>query len=83
MKNRPREPEAEEWGRLVHLNEESLGPRESTSIHEGDPGVLGTRKATPTFWGSASTSVKWVDSMTSSSCNTLYMPAHSVSFLIF
>lgn len=49
---------------------------------KGDPGVLGTRKATPTFWGSASTSVKWVDSMTSSSSNTLYMPAYSVSFLI-
>ena len=51
MKNRPREPEAEEWGRLVHLNEESLGPRESTSIHEGRSGGPGYQESHSYFLG--------------------------------
>lgn len=43
---------------------EKPGTQELASGVKGDPGVLDTRKATPTFWGSTCTSVKWVDSVT-------------------
>lgn len=47
---------------------------------EEDPGVLEKRKATTTLWVSISTSVKWVDSVSFSSFNTVF---DNLSFILY
>lgn len=64
------------------LTTEWAEPGTQTMVLRGeeDPGVLETRKATTTLWVSISTSVKWVDSVTFSSSNTVF---DNLSFILY